>query len=132
MTSEYTQQATIFGPLSMINNLNQLALVLGESASDDQTFNMPNFENPETDDQYCVASTVVKPIFGEMAGKPLVAPEYAPHADIAAATRAQALLSINDKPPSPDHIAVRLGPASDNALDQIAEYGLVRIEYSEA
>ena len=131
MTTDYTLLATIFGPPLTLSDLNQLALVLGESASDDQSFSAMNYQHPETGEQYSVISTVVKPIFSEMAAKPLVPPEHAPHADIAAATRAQALLSINDKLPSPDHIAVRIGPRTETAQLHIAEYGLVRIESND-
>lgn len=129
--SKYTLLATIFGPPLKLSDLNQLALVLGESASDDQTFTDVNCEHPETGEQYCFISTPVKPIFAEMAAKPLVPPEHAPHADIAAATRAQALLSINDQLPSPDHIAVRLGPRTETTQQHIAEYGLTRIATNE-
>ncbi len=128
MTTAYVQRVTIFGPPAMLGELNQLALVLGERAADDQSFSNINYVHPETNEQYCVVSTVVKSVFSEMAGKALVAPDHAPHADIAAATRAQALLSINDKLPSPDHIAVRLGPRTETAQQHIAEYGLVRTE----
>ena len=129
--SKYTFLATIFGPPLELSNLNQLALVLGESASDDQTFTFVNYEHPDTGEQYCVISTPVKPIFAEMAAKPLAPPEHAPYADIAAASRAQALLSINDKLPSSNHIAVRLTSRTYSAQQHIAEYGLVPIEISD-
>ena len=128
MNTKYTGRATIFGPPLKLSDLNQLALVLGESASDDQSFTTVNYQHPITGEEYCVVSAAVKPIFSEMAAKPLVRPEHAPHADIAAASRAQALLSINDKLPSPDHIAVRRGPRTETAQQHIAEYGLVILQ----
>tara|TARA_R110002012_G_scaffold321621_2_gene550183 strand:- start:19694 stop:20098 length:405 start_codon:yes stop_codon:yes gene_type:complete len=132
MTTEYTLLATIFGPPLELDDLNQLALVLGESTSDDKTFNVINCQHPETGERYCVVSTVVKPVFSEMASKPLIAPDHAPHADIEASTRAQALLSINDQMPSPNHIAVRLAPRTYTTQQHIAEYGLVLIKQEEA
>ncbi len=38
MTTEYTQTATIAVPDPLIPDANQLALCLGESSADDQTF----------------------------------------------------------------------------------------------
>ena len=81
MTTDYTLLATIFGPPLTLSDLNQLALVLGESASDDQSFSAMNYQHPETGEQHSVISTVVKPIISEMAAKPLVPPEHAPHAE---------------------------------------------------
>ena len=74
---------------------------------------------------------VAKPIFAELAGQPLQAPDHAPDMDVAAATRAQALLQINGGTASPDVIAVILGDRKESAQDHIAALGLTRVENSD-
>jgi len=126
MTTEYVQKATIATPLAHIPDANQLALRLGESAADDQTFTAASYQDA-SGNLYAVASTVTKPIFAEMAGQPLQAPDHAPDMDLAAATRAQALLQINGGIASPDVIAVILGDRLESAQDHIAALGLTPI-----
>jgi len=63
-----------------------------------------------------------------MAGQPLKAPDHARSIDLAAATRAQALLQINGGTASPDVIAVILGDRLESAKDHIAALGLTRVE----
>jgi len=62
-----------------------------------------------------------------MAGQPLVAPEHAPTIDLAAATKAQSLLQINNGTANPDVIAVILGDRLESAQDHIAALGLTRV-----
>jgi len=75
-----------------------------------------------------VASTVAKPIFAQMAGQPLQAPDHAPDMDLVAATRAKGLLQINGGIATPDVIAVILGDRLESAQDHIAALGLTRVE----
>ena len=126
MTTEYVQKATIATPLAHIPDANQLALRLGESAADDQTFTTASYQD-EQGNLYAVCSTVAKPIFAELAGQPLQAPDHAPDMDLAAATRSQALLQINGGTASPDVIAVILGNRLESAQDHIAALGLSRV-----
>lgn len=93
--TEYIHRVTIACPEVMIADANQLALVVGESAADVNTFTAANYQ---TDDgqRYAVASTVAKPALLELAAGSLEAPDYAPEADIEAAQRAQAALLILD------------------------------------
>jgi len=123
MTTLYNQRATIAAPVSIIADANQLALCLGESSSDDQTFNASTYQDAQGR-LYAVCSTVAKPIFAEMAGQPLQAPDHAPSMDLEAATRAQALLQINGGIAAPDVIAVILGDRLESAQDHIAALGL--------
>jgi len=127
MTTAYINKATIATPAGHIPDANQLALCLGESHSDDQTFNASNYKDAQGN-LYAVASTVAKPIFAEMAGQPLQVPDHAPDMDLAAATRAQSLLQINGGTASPNVIAVILGNRLESAQDHIAALGLTRIE----
>jgi len=61
MTTEYTQIATIAVPDPLIPDANQLALCLGESAADDQTFGAATYQDDEGN-LYAVCSTVAKPV----------------------------------------------------------------------
>jgi hypothetical protein len=126
MTTEYKQRATIASPVAHIADANQLALCLGESSADDKTFNTAAWQDAEGN-LYAVSSTVAKPIFAQIAGQPLQAPDHAPEMDVAAATRAQALLQINGGTASPDVIAVILGDRKESAQDHIKALGLTPI-----
>jgi len=121
--TKYIQRATIAAPSAHIPDANQLALCLGESSEDDQTFTTASYQDA-SGNLYAVRSTVTKPIFAQLAGQPLQAPAHSPDMDLAAATRAQALLQINNGVASPDVIAVILGDRLESAQDHIAALGL--------
>ena len=123
MTTAYIQKATIATPASHIPDANQLALCLGESSADDRTFSTASYQDAQGN-LYAVCSTVAKPIFADLVGQPLQAPDHAPDMDVEAATRAQALLQINGGEASPDVIAVILGDRLESAQDHIAALGL--------
>ena len=127
MTTAYINKATIATPAAHIPDANQLALCLGESSADDQTFTTASYQDADGN-LYAVCSTVAKPVFAQMAGQPLKAPEHAPGMDLAAATRAQRMLQINNSIATPDVIAVILGDRLESAQDHIAALGLTRIE----
>ena len=127
MTTAYVQRATIATPAAHIPDANQLALLLGESSADDQTFGAANYQDAEGN-LYAVCSTVAKPIFVQLASQPPQAPNHAPDMDLAAATRAQALSQINGGIASPDVIAVILGDRKESAQDHIAALGLERVQ----
>jgi len=128
--TQYSHRATIATPAACIPDANQLALCLGESTQDDRTFTVASYQDA-SGNLYAVASTVTKPIFAEMAGQPLQAPEHAPDMDLAAATRAQALLQINGGIATPDVIAVILGDRLGSAQDHIAALGLISIPQTD-
>jgi len=125
--TQYTHRATIATPAAHIPDANQLALCLGESSADDQTFTAAPYQDADGN-LYAVCSTVAKPIFAELAGQPLQAPDHAPDMDVEAATRAQALLQINGGKATPDVIAVILGGRLESAQDHIAALGLERVQ----
>jgi len=127
MTTLYTNRATIATPAAQIPDANQLALCLGESSADDQTFTTASYQDAQGN-LYAVCSTVAKPIFAQMAGQPLQAPDHAPNMELEAATRAQALLQINSGIAGPDVIAVILGDRLESAQDHIQMLGLTRVE----
>ena len=130
MTTAYTQRVTTAVPELLTPKANQIALCLGESSADDQTFTTASCQDA-SGNLYAVASTVAKPIFAEIAGQPLQAPDHAPDMDLAAATRAQALLRINDGIASPDVVAVILGDRLESAQDHIAALGLERVQQDD-
>ena len=130
MTTEYLQRATIATPATHIPDANQLALCLGESSADDQTFTTASYQDA-ADNLYAVCSTVAKPIFAQLAGQPLQAPDHAPNMDLSAATRAQGMLQINGGAVSPDVIAVILGNRLESAQDHIAALGLISIPQTD-
>ena len=127
MATEYEQRATIAAPEALIADANQLALRLGESSADDKTFSTATWQDA-AGNLYAVASTVAKPIFAEMAGQPLQAPDHAPNMDVSAASRAQAVLQINGGIAAPDVIAVILGGSTETAQGHIAALGLERMQ----
>ena len=127
MTTLYKSRATIATPAAHIPDANQLALALGESSADDQTFTAASYQDAQGN-LYAVCSTFAKPIFSQLAGQPLQAPDHAPDMDLVAATRAQALLRINGGTATTDVIAVILGDRLESAQDHIEALGLTRIE----
>ena len=126
MTTLYQQRATIASPIAHIPDANQLALCLGESSADNQTFTAASYQDAQGN-LYAVCSTVAKPIFAQMAGQPLKAPDHSPDMDLVAATRAQGMLQINNGIANPDVIAVILGDRLESAQDHIAALGLTPI-----
>ena len=126
MTTLYQQSSTIATPVSHIPDANQLALALGESHADDRTFTSASYQDADGN-LYAVCSTVTKPVFAQLAGQPLQAPDHAPDMDLAAATRAQALLQINGGIATPDVLAVILGDTTENAKDHLVALGLERM-----
>ena len=127
MKTLYKQRATIASPAAHTPDANQLALALGESSADDQTFTTASYQDADGN-LYAVCSTVAKPVFAELAGQRLQAPAHSLDMDLVAATRAQSLLQINDGTASPDVIAVILGDRLESAQDHIAALGLTRVE----
>ncbi|MFP4104866.1 MAG: hypothetical protein ACLFVU_02155 [Phycisphaerae bacterium] len=130
METQYQLRTTIAVPESLISGANQLALVLGESPADDRTFGTPRWQD-EDGNLYAVSSTVAKPVFAENASKPLEAPDFAPDADIEAATHAQDVLKIEDRTngsdpvaANPDHIAVIIDDRFASAREHIESMGL--------
>jgi len=122
MTTEYTKRMTVAAPESLIEQANHLALIIGESAADIQTFQSANWQN-ESGDLYAVCSTVAKPSVLSIldAGLPEALPAHAEAADIA---KAQVALD-----------AVKAGvillDVDGDPLTVLADWGLTRIESTE-
>ena len=130
MANEYIIRATIAAPAAHIPDVNALALVLGESTHDAKTFTAARYQDADGN-LYAVASTVAKPVFAQAAAQPLQAPDFAPDADLEAATRAQSILNIEDRlngsapvTATPDAIAAILDDRLASAQEHIASMGL--------
>jgi hypothetical protein len=131
MTTEYTYRATIAAPESMMAGANQLALCLGQSAADDQTFRVANYQDAQGK-KYAVASTVAKPNFVTGAQTQILAPEFAPDVDLVAASLMQSRLSIGslESPvaANPAGMAAIVGNRFESAQDHLAALGLEPVE----
>lgn len=129
--TDYIKRVTIAVPESVIADANQLALCLGESAADDQTFETAQWQDDDGN-LYAVASTVATDSFQTRAGQPLQAPNHAPDADVKAASRAQAMLEIGsmDTPFSafPDRIAAIVGESDEMASGHLEALGVSILE----
>ncbi|MFI0472227.1 hypothetical protein ACGLWX_05825 [Halomonas sp. HMF6819] len=120
MSTEYTDLVAIAAPEGHIYDANQLALCLGESPYDDQTFGVLSRQDDDGN-LYSAVTPVVKPAFMELAAGELKAPVHAPDVDLEAARRAQAILLINNGPARPDRITVLTGSHQDSASDLLAQ-----------
>lgn len=81
MATEYIYRVTIAVPESMIEKANHLALIMGESESDINTFTTADYENINGD-RYAVCSAVANATFmsGAQSGE---LPPSKPHAEAA-------------------------------------------------
>lgn len=104
-----TKTLTIAVPDALMPDANQLLLVMGQSPADANSFREPNFERgDEEPERYCVRSAVVSDEWLERLNGELTAPDFAPDADVAAATRARDAMDA-DSPAAPGKIAMRVG-----------------------
>ncbi len=120
MKTEYTHNATIAVPEPRINDANHLALLLGESSDDLNTFTNVTYTNGTTD--YAVANAAVKSVFIEptQTGELPATPSHAEGIlDLEAAQRAFDSLGQ----PGGVLMAVDVDPH-----EQFAAWGLTRIE----
>lgn len=134
MHSEYTSRVTVAVPTDKLPLGNALALVLGESLADANTFQHAAYQDAENN-EYALISAVVKPVFLNNAGLPLNAPSFAPDADLDLATQAQTLLEIGtlDAPvtAAPGRITAIQGPNSDDAQAHRTALGLTPLPYHD-
>lgn len=86
-------RATIAVCETLMDEANALALIVGESEADFQTFTHAGWED-SSGNKFACASSVVKPSITDIATRTLSAPDYAPDADVTAAETAQAALVL--------------------------------------
>lgn len=128
--TKYVDRWTIFVPEAMIADANQLALCLGFTPDDAQTFGAASWQDAGGN-LYAVASTLAPETFVTSATSQLAAPEFAPDVDLTAAGRAQAALVIYD-PQSPVQAdpAYILAIIHDNAQSAISLAGVSSVQVS--
>lgn len=68
--TQYTHRMTLAVPEPLIPQANQLALIVGESSDDINTFTQANYQDTEGN-KYAVCSTVIKPIVLSLLDTPL-------------------------------------------------------------
>ena len=107
-------QTIVFAvPEAMMGDANQLALVMGSSPAEVRSFREPNFQRDTDDDEqeperYCVRSTLVSDDWLTALSGTFTAPDFAPDADVTAATRARDAIDYTSQA-EPDRIAARVG-----------------------
>ena len=88
--SDYKHRMTLVVPQALIPQANQLALIVGESADDVNTFTTANWQDKDGN-LYAVCSTVIKPVVLGMIGinlSNITLPDHAINADVIAAQQA--------------------------------------------
>ena len=88
--SKYKHRMTLAIPQALMSKANQLALIVGESEYDDNTFTAANWQDKDGN-LYAVCSTVIKPVVLGLFGiklSDISLPPYAEDADITAAQEA--------------------------------------------
>lgn len=131
--TEYQLRITLVCPKAHIADANQLALCIGPSSHDYQTFKAARYQDA-SGNLYSLASTVVVPSYIDDTTIELVAPAHSPDVDLEAAARAQALLDIEDRinggpavTAGPDRIAVIVDHRLADVQEHIAALGLVAV-----
>lgn len=112
-------------PEALMDDANQLFLVMGQSAADIHSFREFNFERmveSETDEpvqeRYCIRSTRVPDDWLAKLKDTLIAPDFAPDADLTAASRARDAMDY-EATIGPERIAVRVGLPVAQALESL-------------
>lgn len=88
--SQYTHRMSLAVPQELIPQANQLALIVGESEHDNETFTTANWQDKDGN-LYSVCSTAIKPVVLELFGVNLsniTLPAHAINADVTAAQQA--------------------------------------------
>ena len=88
--SDYKHRMSLAVPQALMPQANQLALIVGESEHDNETFTVANWQDKDGN-LYAVCSTVIKPVVLGLFGISLAditLPAHASNADITAAEQA--------------------------------------------
>ena len=115
---------TIVCPEALISDANQLAMVLGLTVSDVNTYGTPTYQDGDSA-LYSAASFLASQVWIDKAKSPLVRPRWDEDSiiDMVAAKRAQQVLIISETTitAQPDKIAACLG---DDGLAVLTSMGL--------
>ena len=131
MTTLYQHRITLACPESLMPQANQLALIVGESVHDDQTFTAARYEDA-SGNKFAVCSLVATEGFLAIPGTGLPpSPSYAEDADRTGAQQALDSLTVwisPEEPSSPPTIDGLMMAVDINPHKAIQEWGLVAIE----
>lgn len=127
--TEYTMRITIAVPESLMVPANHLAVAIGESAGDFESFTIADWQDAEGN-KYAVMSSVITGLLLQYAGTPPQQREFAPEEwDAQLAMQAQAAITLwlgEGDPPAaaPDRIT---GIVMDDAWTALQLLGVSRI-----
>ena len=126
--SEYMHRMSLAVPQALMSQANQLALIVGESEHDNETFTTANWQDAEGN-LYAVCSAVIKPIVLRMFGiglADIALPPHAVNADVKAAQQAldKVVMYKQGVTVTPDsiYIAIDVDP-----FDMFEQLGIITI-----
>ena len=124
--SQYTHRMTLVVPELLMSQANQLALIVGESADDVNTFTQANWEDTDGN-RYSVCSTVIKPIVLSLLDTSLSdSPLQAEGADLEQAQQAMDKVVMYEQgvTTTPDSIYITI---NINPFDMFEQLGITTI-----
>jgi hypothetical protein len=126
--SQYTNRLTLAIPESLMDAANNLALIMGESASDINTFTTATWQDA-SGNLYAVCSAVSKPVVVQAlsTGLPDPLPSHAEDADVTLAQQALDAIEVYGEGVTVSTSKIVLA-IDDNPLDALAGMGLTRLE----
>jgi hypothetical protein len=126
--TQYNYRLTIVVPDSFIAQANQLALIMGESASDVNTFGDANWQDSDGN-LYSVCSTASKPVvLGVLdAGLPQEFAEHSISADIGLAQKALDAIEVYASGSSASPVKILLA-VNGKPLEVLAGMGLTKVD----
>lgn len=122
MTTQYTHRITLVAPEQYMDIANQLALIMGESPDDVNTFTQANWQDADGN-LHSVCSAVSKPVvLGALTtGLPNPVPSHATAADVTKAQQALDLIVLYDVgvKASPEHIVLAIDYEPHKVFDAV-------------
>lgn len=120
--TQYKHRITLVVPENFLDSANHLALIMGESSDDVETFTIADWRDTEGN-AYAVCSTVCKPIVINAlhGGLPSQLPNHASDADVSKAKQALDMIvqyNVGVKA-SPDHIVLAIDYDPHKVFDAV-------------
>lgn len=126
--TQYKHRITLVVPENYIDHANQLALIMGESSADVETFTIAGWRDSKGN-AYAVCSTVCKPVVVNAlhGGLPSPLPNHASDADVSKAQQALDMIVQYDVgvKASPDHIVIAIDYEPHKVFDAV---GLIMVD----
>lgn len=123
---------TVACPEPLISDANHLAMVLAEGPADALTYRNPSWQDADGN-LYAAASFVAQPSWVDAAQEPLERPEWDTDytVNMAAANRAQAVLSFDYEVSLIAHPDVITAVMGDDGIASLVSMGLSQIVYDD-